>query len=193
MASYQGLTLNNRRLKVGWGKNSGPLSPALALAVHSGATRNVYIGGIEDFELFNEERLKRDFGEYGDIELVNYLKEKYGVTLLSCCSVLTICPRNCAFVNFTNISNAIKAIDGIKNKAEYTNLRIAHGKDRCANPPRSSNGSSSSSSGPRKPAGLSVSVTSPTIDGEDADDKEVAALAAQAEEELMKEEDGLRA
>lgn len=45
--------------------------------------------------------------------------------------------RNCAFVNFTNISNAIKAIDGIKNKPEYANLRIAHGKDRCANPPRS--------------------------------------------------------
>jgi hypothetical protein len=44
--------------------------------------------------------------------------------------------RNCAFVNFTNISNAIKAIDGVKNKADYANLRIAHGKDRCANPPR---------------------------------------------------------
>jgi hypothetical protein len=76
VASYQGLTLNNRRLKVGWGKSSGPLTPVLALAVHSGATRNVYIGGIEDFDLFNEERLKRDFLEYGDIELVNYLKEK---------------------------------------------------------------------------------------------------------------------
>jgi len=104
-------------------------------------------------------------------------------------SVVTLCLRNCAFVNFTNISNAIKAIDGIKNKPEYANLRIAHGKDRCANPPRSSNGSS----GPRKPAsGPSVSVTSPTIDGEEADDKEVAALAAQAEEELLKEEEGLR-
>ena len=45
--------------------------------------------------------------------------------------------RNCSFVNFTNISNAIKAIDGIKSKSEYTLLRIAHGKDRCANPPRS--------------------------------------------------------
>ncbi|KAF5354409.1 hypothetical protein D9758_010789 [Tetrapyrgos nigripes] len=120
VASYQGMTLNNRRLKIGWGKNSGPLPPTLALAVHSGATRNVYIGNIEDFETFTEERLKRDFGEYGDIELVNFLKEK-----------------NCAFVNFTNISNAIKAIDGIKNKPEYANLRIAHGKDRCANPPRS--------------------------------------------------------
>ena len=45
--------------------------------------------------------------------------------------------RNCAFVNFTNIANAIKAIDGVKNKPDYANLRIAHGKDRCANPPRS--------------------------------------------------------
>ena len=45
--------------------------------------------------------------------------------------------RNCAFVNFTNISNAIKAIEGVKNKPDYANLRIAHGKDRCANPPRS--------------------------------------------------------
>ncbi|KAH0588544.1 hypothetical protein H2248_004374 [Termitomyces sp. 'cryptogamus'] len=120
VASYQGLSLNNRRLKMGWGKNSGPLPPPLALAVHSGATRNVYIGNIEDFETFTEERLKRDFGEFGDIELVNFLKEK-----------------NCAFVNFTNISNAIKAIEGIKAKPEYANLRIAHGKDRCANPPRS--------------------------------------------------------
>jgi RNA recognition motif-containing protein len=120
VASYQGLTLNNRRLKMGWGKNSGPLPPTLALAVHSGATRNVYIGNVEDFETFTDERLRRDFGEFGDIELINFLKEK-----------------NCAFVNFTNISNAIKAIDGVKNKPEYANLRIAHGKDRCANPPRS--------------------------------------------------------
>jgi RNA recognition motif-containing protein len=77
VASYQGLTLNNRRLKIGWGKNSGPLPPALALAVHSGATRNVYIGNIEDFESFNDDKLKRDFGEFGDIELVNFLKEKW--------------------------------------------------------------------------------------------------------------------
>ncbi|KAF9262638.1 hypothetical protein L218DRAFT_1038923 [Marasmius fiardii PR-910] len=120
VSSFQGLTLNNRRLKVGWGKNSGPLPPALALAVHGGATRNVYIGNIEDFEAYNEERLKRDFGEWGEIELVNFLREK-----------------NCAFVNFTNISNAIKAIEAVKAKPEYANLRISYGKDRCANPPRS--------------------------------------------------------
>lgn len=82
MATYQGLTLNSRRLKIGWGKNSGPLPPSLALAVHAGATRNVYIGNIEDFETFTEEKLKRDFGEYGDIELVNFLKEKYVIGLI---------------------------------------------------------------------------------------------------------------
>ena len=32
----------------------------------------------------------------------------------------------------------IKAIEGIKIKPNYTNLRITHGKDRCVNPPRSS-------------------------------------------------------
>ena len=139
MASYQGLNLNNRRLKIGWGKNSGPLPPALALAVHSGATRNVYIGNVEDYETFTEERLKRDFGEYGDIELVNFLKEKcvYCWIFFRFRVLTWLIVRNCAFVNFMNISNAIKAIDGIKSKPEYANLRIAHGKDRCANPPRS--------------------------------------------------------
>ncbi|KZT69649.1 hypothetical protein DAEQUDRAFT_669034 [Daedalea quercina L-15889] len=152
VASYQGLTLNNRRLKIGWGKNSGPLPPALALAVHGGATRNVYVGNIEDFDTFNEEKLKRDFGEYGDIELVNFLKEK-----------------NCAFVNFTNISNAIKAIDGVKNKPDYANLRIAHGKDRCANPPRSGpqgGGARRSASGNNGPASAGpVSAIEPSAEG----------------------------
>jgi len=155
VASYQGLTLNNRRLKIGWGKNSGPLPPALALAVHGGATRNVYVGNIEDFDSFNDEKLKRDFGEYGDIELVNFLKEK-----------------NCAFVNFTNISNAIKAIDGVKNKPDYTNLRIAHGKDRCANPPRSGpqgGGARRSASGHNGPASAGpISAVEPPAEGMDA-------------------------
>jgi RNA recognition motif-containing protein len=163
VASYQGLTLNNRRLKIGWGKNSGPLPPALALAVHSGATRNVYIGNIEDFETFNDDRLKRDFGEFGDIELVNFLKEK-----------------NCAFVNFTNISNAIKAIDGVKNMPDYANLRIAHGKDRCANPPRS--GPQGASGARRSASGNGPSSPNP-IDG-DAEEELQVTEAAYEEAEL---------
>ena len=75
-ATFQGIALHNRRLKVGWGKNSGPLPPALALAIHSGATRNVYIGNIENFDVFSEERLTKDFSLCGEIELVNFFKEK---------------------------------------------------------------------------------------------------------------------
>jgi len=165
VAAYQGLTLNNRRLKIGWGKNSGPLQATLALAVHSGATRNVYIGNIEDFETFTEDRLKRDFTEYGDIELVNFLKEK-----------------NCAFVNFTNIANAIKAIEGVKNKPEYANLRIAHGKDRCANPPRSGpQGMRRSASGSNPASAEPLSAIGEGEGGE---------MSAQ-EVELLAEEEGL--
>ena len=175
VGSYQGMTLNNRRLKIGWGKNSGPLPASLALAVHSGATRNVYIGNIEDFETFSEEKLKRDFGEYGEIELVNFLKEK-----------------NCAFVNFTNISNAIKAIEGIKNKVEYTNLRIAHGKDRCANPPRSgpqgggamrrsASGNGPSSAEPQSAMGVDES-DAVFLGGDDGHDSGIAGLGMVAPE-----------
>lgn len=59
------LTINSRRLKIGWGKFSGPVSPALLQAVGAGASRNVYIGSVSDFETFSEERLRQDFGEYG--------------------------------------------------------------------------------------------------------------------------------
>jgi RNA recognition motif-containing protein len=118
MSTLQGLMIHNRRLKIGWGKHSGPLPPGIAIAVHAGASRNVYIGNV-DFETFSEEKLRQDFSEYGDIELVNTLREK-----------------SCAFVNFTNISSAIKAIDGASQKEELKKLKINFGKDRCGNPPR---------------------------------------------------------
>jgi len=118
MSTLQGLMIHNRRLKIGWGKHSGPLPPGIAIAVHAGASRNVYIGNV-DFETFSEEKLRQDFSEYGDIELINSLREK-----------------SCVFVNFTNISSAIKAIDGASQKEEFKKLKINFGKDRCGNPPR---------------------------------------------------------
>ena len=120
LSNVQGLMIHNRRLKIGWGKHSGPLPPAIALAVSGGASRNVYIGNID--ESWSEERLRQDFAEYGEIELVNALREK-----------------SCAFVNFTNIANAIKAMEAIKGQDEYRRFKINFGKDRCGNPPRQNN------------------------------------------------------
>ncbi|KZF21464.1 hypothetical protein L228DRAFT_239443 [Xylona heveae TC161] len=120
LCNLQGLMIHNRRLKIGWGKHSGALPPAIALAVSGGASRNVYIGNLD--EAWSEERLKQDFSEYGEIELVNTLREK-----------------SCAFVNFTNIANAIKAIEGIRGREEYKRFKVNFGKDRCGNPPRQGN------------------------------------------------------
>ncbi|KAF7560024.1 hypothetical protein G7046_g4131 [Stylonectria norvegica] len=117
LSNLQGLMIHNRRLKIGWGKHSGALPPAIALAVSGGASRNVYVGNLD--ETWTEERLRQDFSEYGEIELVNTLREK-----------------SCAFVNFTNIANAIKAIEAIRGKEEYRKFKVNFGKDRCGNPPR---------------------------------------------------------
>lgn len=123
LSNLQGLMIHNRRLKIGWGKHSGPLPPAIALAVSGGASRNVYVGNLD--ESWPEDRLRQDFSEYGEIELVNTLREK-----------------SCAFVNFTNIANAIKAIEGVRNREEYRRFKINFGKDRCGNPPRQTNNNS---------------------------------------------------
>ncbi|KAI8391073.1 uncharacterized protein BYT42DRAFT_610333 [Radiomyces spectabilis] len=117
-AVYHGLVIKNRRLKVGWGKPS-TLPAAVITAVQNGGSRNVYLGNIDD--TITEEKLKQDFSEYGEIELVNTLKEK-----------------NCAFVNFTGIAAAVRAIEGIRSKEEYKKFRINYGKDRCGNAPRMS-------------------------------------------------------
>ncbi|ODV88552.1 hypothetical protein CANCADRAFT_17488, partial [Tortispora caseinolytica NRRL Y-17796] len=117
LSNLQGLLLHNRRLKVGWGKHSGPLPSNIALAVSAGASRNVYVGGLSDD--ITEDELRKDFSVYGDIEQINRLPEK-----------------SCAFVNYTNIANAIKAIEAIKQQPKYKNLRINFGKDRCGYPPR---------------------------------------------------------
>lgn len=113
--------IHNRRLKVGWGKHSGALPPAIALAVSGGASRNVYIGNLDSS--WNEERLRGDFSVFGEVELVNALREK-----------------SCAFVNFTNIANAIKAIEGMQGRPEYAKFKINFGKDRCGNAPRQVSG-----------------------------------------------------
>ena len=82
-------------------------------------------------------------------------------------------------MNFTNISNAIKAIDGVKNKPDYANLRIAHGKDRCANPPRS--GPQGGSSARRSASGNGPASAGP-VASEEGDVK------VEGDEEMVNEE-----
>ncbi|ODV85884.1 hypothetical protein CANARDRAFT_197738 [[Candida] arabinofermentans NRRL YB-2248] len=135
MGSLHGLIIHNRKIKVGWGKHSGPLPNSINLAVGNGASRNIYIGGLDKIPdvLFTKEKLFSDFKEFGETEQINFFDE-----------------RHCCFVNFTNISNAIKAIDGIRNNDDYQRCKINFGKDRCGNIPRQfqlQNGNSNGNNG----------------------------------------------
>ena len=79
-------------------------------------------------------------------------------------------------------------------------MRIAHGKDRCANPPRTTGATSGSgntfsggANGQKKVIGPTIHVSglSPTSgsgeEGDSVNEAEVAALAARVEQELAEE------
>ncbi|OUM67078.1 hypothetical protein PIROE2DRAFT_66015 [Piromyces sp. E2] len=116
-AQSEGLVIKKRVVKVGWGKLSTQLNQQVAKAVQNKASRNVYLGNIND--TITEEKLKQDFSEYGEVELINIIPDK-----------------SIAFVNFTDILSAVKAVEGIQNNEDYKNFKVGYGKDRCGNPPR---------------------------------------------------------
>lgn len=44
MSMTQGINIHQRRLKIGWGKHSGPPPPGISMVVQAGGSRNIYIG-----------------------------------------------------------------------------------------------------------------------------------------------------
>ncbi|ORX77210.1 hypothetical protein BCR32DRAFT_223560 [Anaeromyces robustus] len=124
--SCEGIIIKGKRItKVGWGKHP-TLSQHLSTAIQNGATRNVYVGQLD--EGITEEKLRKDFSEFGDIELINLIPEK-----------------KFGFINFTSIKSAVKAVESMRTNPEYQNQKISYGKDRCGNPvhERSSHSSNS--------------------------------------------------
>jgi hypothetical protein len=74
-ALAQGVVVKGFRLRVGWGTRD-TREDAVSTFNKKNATRNVYVGGIKDFETFTEEKLRNDFSVYGEVEMINFLKEK---------------------------------------------------------------------------------------------------------------------
>jgi hypothetical protein len=155
-ATSYGLMIKQKKVKVSWGRGNNFVHPSLMNAVMAGgATRIVYIGGVEDFELFNEQRLREDFepfgGEYAfaamvtqlmdplvEIEQVNFLKDKKAAFVnlwVGFPSAVQVSDR-LPSTHSCDVRHASKALESIKTKPEYENLRLAYGKDRCANNPR---------------------------------------------------------
>ncbi|KAG7840098.1 hypothetical protein KL942_002897 [Ogataea angusta] len=132
--------IHGRRVKVDWGKHPGPVSSRVLEAIekHS-ASRNLYIGTEPVSEGTQEEdrpkipdmdTLRRDFSIFGEIEQINFFRD-----------------GQCAFVNFLNIVSSINAVEDFNGEGRdavhacfenrYKPFKIAYGKDRCANPPKS--------------------------------------------------------
>ncbi len=81
------LSLHGQELKIGWGKPS-PVPSQVALAIQqSNASRNVYLGGLD--EVTTEEQLRDDLSRFGLIDQVKIVRDK-----------------NIGFVHFLSISTA---------------------------------------------------------------------------------------
>ena len=89
-AQVKRLALHGQALRIGWGQESH-LSPPIAVAVRdSHATRNVYIGKLDENE--NEATLRDYFSrEFGPIDQVKVVRDK-----------------NCGFIHFLSIAVAMK-------------------------------------------------------------------------------------
>lgn len=83
------LALHGQELKIGWGKPSAvPTQVALSIQ-QNGASRNVYLGGLD--EGVTEEILRDDLSRFGLIDQVKIVRDK-----------------NIGFVHFLSVSTAMK-------------------------------------------------------------------------------------
>ncbi|KAJ9056803.1 hypothetical protein DSO57_1029244 [Entomophthora muscae] len=133
-SSTQGLTLRDQKVTVGWGKMY-PLSNLVASHISRGASRCVFLGGIDDS--YTPQWLIEELGKFGDIDTVKVLYEK-----------------KIAFVHFTTISNAVKCVDNLSANPAWSDKKLSYGKDRCDKP---LNGQKSENTFPGHP-GLDVGL-----------------------------------
>lgn len=112
------LSLHGQELKIGWGKPS-PVPSQVALAIQqSNASRNVYLGGLD--EVTTEEALRDDLSRFGLIDQVKIVRDK-----------------NIGFVHFLSISTATKVVNTLPTEPAWAGKRVNYGKDRCAYIPKS--------------------------------------------------------
>lgn len=111
------IRLHDHDLKIGWGKPSAVSANVLAAVQQSGATRNVYIGQLD--ETVTEQTLRDDLSRFGPIDQVKIVRDK-----------------NIGFVHFLSIATAIKVVQNLPSEPEYVGRRVAYGKDRTAYVPK---------------------------------------------------------
>lgn len=69
------LRLHEQELKVGWGKPSSVPTTVITAVQQSGATRNVYLGNLD--ETVTESSLRDDLSRFGPIDQVKIVRGKF--------------------------------------------------------------------------------------------------------------------
>ena len=116
-ATLKKISLHGAELKIGWGKPS-PVPPQVLLAVQqNNATRNVYLGGLD--ESTTEAMLRDDLSRFGLIDQIKIVKDK-GI----------------GFVHFLSVAVAQKVVATLPTEPAWAGKRVNYGKDRCAFQPK---------------------------------------------------------
>lgn len=109
--ALQRFSINGTDVRLGWAK-AMPLSVEIFQAIQAGATRTIFLGAMD--ESYNEYLLQTEFSVFGPLESVRLVHEK-----------------KIAFIQFLNISHAIKALQEFGKQERWISKRIAFGKDHC--------------------------------------------------------------
>lgn len=129
-ATYQmkRLNVNGESVRIGWGRNPGPLDPEIRQAVGQGITRNLCLKWLakpgaearsDGQSRPDRSELERVFSVFGTIEQIRIAPE-----------------ISCSFVSFTDIKNTIQAVNWACESHALPNVSVQYGKDRCATLPR---------------------------------------------------------
>ena len=109
------MVIHGQVVNVRWGK-APPLRSEVLQAYQNGASRSLYLGGIDDE--VSEEALTDLCSEIAELENVNILRDK-----------------KCAFLNFISVGDALNAKRSLTDQPLLSDVQIKYARDRCA-PPR---------------------------------------------------------
>ena len=110
------IQLHGQELKIGWGKPSAVPAPVMMAVQQHGATRNVYLGNLD--ESFTEQSLRDDLSRFGPIDQVKIVRDK-----------------NIGFIHFLSIATAIKVVSTLATEPEWAGRRVNYGQSIASSTP----------------------------------------------------------
>jgi hypothetical protein len=122
-ATVKKLTLHGQELKIGWGHASVVPSQVVHAIAMSKATRNVYLGGLEDS--VTESQLRDDLSRFGPIDQVKIVRDK-SIGFVHFLSITVAMKVRCLFVFSSLPVFPAEAFDMTRSSTRY--LKNQHGK-----------------------------------------------------------------